>query len=212
MTRLAIVGAGDLGRQLAHLATLLPDLEVAGFFDDASAAGVTTIAPVLGPLDAVATCYRDGAFDALAMGLGYRRMGLRTQLFDELSAKIPFVSLIHPSAMIDPTVKLGRGVVVYAGCVIDAGAVIEDNVLLNVGCVIAHDSRIGRGCFLSPAVAVAGFATIGMGSTLGIGTRVVDRMTIAGGVRTGAGAVVTKPIVRPGLHVGMPAAFKRDQW
>ncbi|MEO7066338.1 MAG: NeuD/PglB/VioB family sugar acetyltransferase [Rhodanobacter sp.] len=211
MKRLAIVGAGDLGLQLAHLASATDNYRLVGFFDDTRQLHTEVGgAPVLGGVDAVVAAHDAEIFDVLLIGIGYRHLAFRHQLYERFSGQIPFATVIHPSAIIDPGCEIGPGSVIYPGCVLDMGVTIGTNVLLNVGCVIAHDSRVGDSCFLSPAVKLAGFVRVEASSTLGIGTIVIDNVTITSGVRTGAGAVVIDSITQPGLYLGVPAKFKRS--
>lgn len=211
MKRLAIIGAGDLGLQLAHLATTTQQYALAGFFDDTRAAGdVVAGAVVMGGVEAVAGLYAHDQFDCLVIAIGYRHLRARQTIYEQFAGKIPFANLIHPRAIIDPTCTLGEGAVIYTGCVLDMEAKIGANTLLNAGCVIGHHSEIASGCFLSPAVCVAGFVTVESGCVLGIGTIVIDNIRIAGGTRTGAGAVVTRSIDQPGLYLGVPARFAKD--
>lgn len=211
MKRLAIIGAGDLGLQLAHLATMTGQFTLAGFFDDTRDAGdVVAGAVVRGGVEAIAGLYAQDQFDCLAIAIGYKHLPARQAIFERFTGKIPFANLIHPSAVIDPTCTLGEGAVIYTGCVLDMEAKIGANTLLNAGCVIGHHSEIASGCFLSPAVCIAGFVTVKPGCVLGIGTIVIDNISIAAGTRTGAGAVVTRNIEQPGLYLGVPARFAKD--
>lgn len=211
MKRLAIIGAGDLGLQLAHLASISGQYTLTGFFDDTRDAGDAVAgAVVMGGVDAIASLYAQGHFDCLVVAIGYKHLRERQAIYRKFAGNIPFANLIHPSAIIDPTCTLGEGVVVYSGCILDMGARIGANALLNAGCVIGHHSEIGSGCFLSPAVSIAGFVMVEPGCVLGIGTIVIDNIRIAGGARTGAGAVVTRSIDDPGLYLGVPARFAKD--
>lgn len=211
MKRLAIVGAGDLGLQLAHLAAATDTYRLVGFFDDTREPNTKVGgAPALGSIDNVAAAHAAGDFDALLIGIGYRHLAFRHQLYERFSGHIPFATLIHPSAIVDPGCRVGPGSVIYPGCVLDMGVVIGANVLLNVGCIIAHDSCVEDSCFFSPAVKLAGFVRVEASSTLGIGTIVIDNVVITSGVRTGAGAVVVDSITQPGLYLGVPARFKKS--
>lgn len=211
MRRLAIIGAGDLGVQLAHLARATGDYEPTGFFDDSRTAGDAVGGiPVLGNVEAIAATHARDGFDCLVVAIGYRHMRVRQELHRRFAPTIPFATLVHPSAIVDPTCTLGEGAAIYAGCVLDMGVRVGANALLNAGCVIAHHSEVGSGCFLSPAVSLAGFVSVSPGSVLGIGTVVIDNIRIAAGTRTGAGAVVTRDIDAPGLYLGVPARFAKD--
>jgi sugar O-acyltransferase (sialic acid O-acetyltransferase NeuD family) len=208
--RLGIVGAGDLGAQIAHLARKTGAYEPVAFYDDQRPPGTSVCGiQVLGGLAALDAAEARAGFDELAIAIGYRHLAFRHQLFERLRGRYRFATLLDPDAMVDSTATIGEGAVVYAGCVVDLNARIGCNTLLNVGCVIAHDSHVGDGCFLSPAVKLAGFVAVGPLVQLGIGTIVIDNVRISTGVRTGAGAVVIGDLDMPGLYVGLPATRKK---
>ena len=210
MRRLAIIGSGDLGEQIAWHAANDNQYQVVGFFDDFAEMGVARHGlPVLGKVADVRTSYANGVFDELLLAIGYKHFEQRMLIFDSLNNEIPFGRLIHSSAYVDDSVKLGRGVIIYPGCVVDMKVHINDNVLLNAGVVVAHDTTIGSHSFLSPGVKLAGFVTVGNCVSLGIGTCVIDNIHLVDFVRTGAGAVVTENLTEPGLYLGIPARYKK---
>jgi sugar O-acyltransferase (sialic acid O-acetyltransferase NeuD family) len=204
--KLAIIGAGDLGRQLAHHARQTGLFSVVGFFDDV--AGAPRGDKILGPLAAIGESFQSEMFEQILIGIGYKHLAFRQRLYETLSPKIPFATLIHPDTIVDPTSSIGAGSVIYPGCVLDMNTVIEENVIVNIDCAIAHDSRIGTGCFLSPSVKIAGFVCVNPLTMLGIGTVVIDNLTIGSHIRTGAGAVVANNISEPGLYLGVPAKLR----
>ena len=61
---------------------------------------------------------------------------------------------IHPSAVVDPTAKIGENVSICANAVVDAGAEIADGACIGAGCYVGHDARIGEGTILYPNVTV----------------------------------------------------------
>ena len=210
MKRLAIIGSGDLGEQIAWHAFRDGHYQIAGFYDDMAPVGLQKHGfDILGATADIESHFNKGVFDELMIGIGYKHFARRKELFDAFQGKLPFGRIVHSSAFVDPGAIIGEGVFIYPGCVIDMKSRIEDNALLNAGCIIAHDSVIGSNSFLSPAVKVAGFVKVGSCVNLGIGTVVIDNIHIADYVRTGGGAVVTKNLEQPGLYVGIPAAFKK---
>ncbi|MCM5527636.1 acetyltransferase [Parasegetibacter sp. NRK P23] len=210
MKRLAIIGSGDLGQQIAYHASSDNHYQVAGFFDDFQQKGILKHGyPILGGVDDVEQVFRENGFDVLMIGIGYKHFAVRSGLYDRFAASVPFGTIIHSSCYVDRSCKVGTGSVVYPGCTLDMGVEIGNNVVLNTGCVIAHDSSIGTHSFLSPGVRVAGFVHVERGVSLGIGTILIDNIRVGAGIRTGAGAVVINDILTPGLYVGVPANFKK---
>lgn len=206
MKRLAILGAGDLGVQVAWHASQTGKFSVCGFFDDVKKKGeLIEGIPILGSFKAIDTFYQAGHFDQLVIAIGYNHMAFRESLFEKYRGKIPFAVIIHPSAIVDSSAIIEEGSILYPGCVIDMNAHIGRNVLLNACCVIAHDSSVGDHCFFSPSVSLAGFIKVGKKVNLGIGTIVIDSVQLCEGTKTGAGAVVISSTSEPGLYVGIPA-------
>ncbi len=210
MNRLVILGSGELGRQIAFYAKEDGHYDVVGFMDDCVEPGTRRHGlPILGPINRAIPLYRDGFYDVVMMGIGYKHFTAREKIYRELSSILRFGRIIHSSAYVDRSCSLGDGVVVYPGSVLDMSVCIGNNVVINAGCVIAHDSKIGDHSFLSPAVNIAGFVNIGSCVNLGIGTTVIDNISIGSGVRTGGGSVVVENIEVKGLYVGVPAKLKK---
>lgn len=201
MKRLAIIGGGDLGMQIAHHSALC-GYNFVGFFDDYAV-------DALGNIESVRKSYEEGTYDELMVGIGYKHMSLRKEVFAEHKNHIPFATIIHPSTVMDASCRVGEGCFIYPGCTLDSNATLGDNISLNVGCIIAHDSKIGDHSMLSPGVIVSGFVAIKKEVNLGTGTCVIDNITISDKIRTGAGSVVTQDLIQKGLYVGVPAKYKK---
>ena len=210
MKRLAIIGSGALGQQIAYHAVADKHYNVVGYFDDFHPIGTRiNDVPVIGNTSEIVDTYKQGAFDLIMNGIGYNHFEKRASFFDKYSQAIPFGTIIHSSSFVDKSSKIGSGVFIYPGCTVDMNCVIEDNVLINVGCVVAHDSKIKKHSFLSPGVKIAGFVEIGTSVWLGIGTIVIDNIKISERTQTGAGAVVVNNIAASGLYIGLPAKLKK---
>lgn len=206
MRRLAIVGSGDLARQIAHHAAFDNNYQIVGSFDDFQTKGdLISNLQIIGNIDSIEDCFKQDLFDFLIIGIGYKHMQFRNELFTRFENIIPFGTIIHSSAFIDKSALIGKGTVIYPGCTIDMGAEIGGNSILYNGCNIAHDSIIQNHSILSPGVNIAGFCIIGENANLGIGSIISDNITITKNVRTGAGTVVVKSITESGLYIGIPA-------
>ncbi len=209
MKTLGIVGAGDLGQQIAHYAISDHHYRVAVFYDDFTEKKVVNGIQVVGKVSDIENGFKSGAFDELIIAIGYKHLSYKSELFDKFSDNIPFGKIIHSSAWIDVTAVVMPGTVIYPCCSVDAHSVIESNCILNIGSTVCHDTIIGRHCFLSPRVAIAGFVNIGEQSIIGINSTIIDNISICRGTQLGGGSVVIKSIDVPGLYVGNPAKFVR---
>jgi sugar O-acyltransferase (sialic acid O-acetyltransferase NeuD family) len=204
--RVAIVGAGDLGKSLMRQIADIPALRFVGFFDDTAESDPH----LLGTIDDAATSVCRTWYDELVMGIGYRHLRFRQTLFERLRDQgIQWATVTHPSATVATSASIGEGTIVSAGCLLDVGVTIGANTLLNIGCVIAHDSSVGAHTFLGPSVNVAGFVTIGQRCFLGVGTTIIDNQRLKDGCQTAAGAVVTSDVGPSKLVAGVPAVTKK---
>lgn len=206
MKRLAIIGSGALGIQVAWHALSTGEFCIAGFFDDTKTEGIDVgNYQILGAIDSIESAFENSVFDCLFIAIGYNHMAVRSELFQRFYPRFPFATIIHPSSIIDASATIGAGSIVYPGCLVDMNVSIGNNVLLNLSCVVSHDTSIGNHCFLSPSVRLAGFVKLASNIVLGIGSIVIDSIIIGENIRTGAGAVVTKSIQDQGLYIGIPA-------
>lgn len=209
MKTLGIIGAGQLGQQIAHFAISDNHYSRIVFFDDFTNENMIDGFSILGKTTDIESEYKKKNFDELIIAIGYKHMGARKNFFERLKNDIPFGQVIHSTTHIDTTAQIGKGVIIYPGCIIDANVVIEDNVLANIGVVISHDSIVKAHSFLSPRVAIAGFSTIGKCCILGINSTIIDNIKIKENITLGAGAVVIKNLNESGLYVGNPVRFIR---
>ena len=209
MKTLAIIGSGHLGQQIAHYAITDNHYEKVVFFDDFSDETHSNGFEILGNSDAIENEFAKQSFDEILIGIGYKHLAVRKQLFERFINKIPFGKIIHSTSWIDKTATVKEGCVIYPCCCIDAQVVVDQNTLLNISCAVAHDTHIGKHCFLSPRVALAGFVTVEEMCILGINATVIDNINIVSKTQIGGGSVVIKDLEHAGLYVGNPTRFIR---
>jgi len=68
---------------------------------------------------------------------------------------------IHPTAVVDPSVHLGRDVAIGAHVVLESGVAIGDRTTLLPGTVLLRDVRVGADCLLYPHVTLYDSTCIG---------------------------------------------------
>ena len=74
---------------------------------------------------------------------------------------IAFAPGIHPTAVVDPTAKLGKGVSIQPHAVIESGTAIGDNTVISAGSYVGHESVIGQSCLIYPNVTIRERTQIG---------------------------------------------------
>lgn len=69
---------------------------------------------------------------------------MRKRLYEEFSQKqIPFATIIHPTAVISPSAKIGAGSFIGPNVVINKEAEICDNVVVNSSALVEHNTFVG---------------------------------------------------------------------
>ena len=68
---------------------------------------------------------------------------------------------VHPSAVVDPSAKLGENVCIGANVVVSANAVIGDNTKILPNSYIGGGVKIGKNCFFHPGVNIGDRVEIG---------------------------------------------------
>jgi sugar O-acyltransferase (sialic acid O-acetyltransferase NeuD family) len=105
-----------------------------------------------------------------------------------------FISLVHPSALIDKTVLIGIGTVIMHGSIIQANSVIGNHAIVNTGTIIDHDCRIADFVHIAPGSVLCGNIRIGESSFIGAGSCIAPNLVIGKNCIIGAGSIITKNI------------------
>lgn len=203
--KIAIYGAGGLGKEVLSLLNALSDWEVIGFYDDAEIKGTTFKGlPLLGGVDDL-VAVNHSLFITIAIGDPKTKAALVKKL--KANANIEFPTLIHPNAVLleENSIRIGKGTLISAGVILTTDIEIGEHVLLNINSTIGHDVKIGSFCSLMPGVNVAGGVQVEEEVMVGSGANILNGLILGKGSRVGAGSVVTKNVESNDTVVGIPA-------
>lgn len=201
MKKLIIVGASGHGKVVADIAIKNGYSEIAFLDDDDSVKSCMGI-PVLGRTYE-ANKYIDSDF-IVAIGNAEIREKIQKNLED---VNLKVVTLVHPEAVIAPTVCIGTGTVVMAGAVINPDTKIGKGCIINTGASVDHDNQLDDYVHISVGCHLAGTVTVGKGTWVGTGAVVSNNVKIREGCMIGAGAVVVNDIIERGTYIGVPARW-----
>jgi sugar O-acyltransferase (sialic acid O-acetyltransferase NeuD family) len=144
--------------------------------------------PILGNLDNLAFVFDNIAKNAVISIGGIENMNERNIIYQKLKS-IGFLlpNIIHPKAIIEPTVTIGEGNQFFAGTNIGSYSIIGSNCILNSNSVISHDCILGDNIHITPGAILAGGVNvdsntiIGMGSTINMDTTIGKNVIIFNG-------------------------------
>lgn len=204
MRKLAIIGAGAYGQQIATFAKYdaIEKYDIAGFIDDFEDRDKDVMGlPVLGSVSDIFDLYISGVFECVFIAIGYHHMDFKENLYKSLKGKIPLANIICRTAFIHPTVKLGEGVFIENFAIISQRSIIEDNVSITLNSIVNHDNIIKSHTFISTRVTTAGNVIIGQKCFIGVGSIISDGVTITDKVWLSPSSIVVRDITTSGHYM-----------
>jgi acetyltransferase EpsM len=119
-------------------------------------------------------------------------------------------TVVHPTAYVHPSVRLGDGTFVAAGAVIQPDALIGEHVIVNTGATVDHDCVVGSYSHLAPGAHLGGRVSVGEGALIGLGAGVAPGVSIGDWAILGAGAMAVRDLAARAVAVGVPARTRAD--
>lgn len=148
--------------------------------------------PVLGSEEDLKSLYQEKEFSGI-VGIG--NISIRKKVVNAVLNQIPdfnFINAIHKSAIISPSVNLGKGIAIMPGVIINTESKIEDHSIVNTGSKIDHNCSIGGFVNISPSVCLGGNVNIGAESLIGIGSILSNNLSVPDRYKIKAGTILSK--------------------
>ena len=144
MKNIAIIGSGDLAKQVISLIHESKQHTIYGIYDDVCKEKNVEEYKLKGGTDWVRSHYSLNYFDYICIAVGYKRFKYKNEIYHRFKNKVPLVNIIHKSCIIHSKSVIGEGILMFPNVVVDYNAVIEDNVVLNISSTISNDSKIKK--------------------------------------------------------------------
>lgn len=206
MRDIYIIGAGGHGKVVLDIIDKSSEFNAYAFLDDDQELLNKLIngVKIKGNVELV---FEDNKPAVIAVG----NNKIREKLFKKLADKnIELINAVHPSAVLNSYLEIGKGNVIAAGAVINSSTVIEDNTIINTGATVDHDCKIESHVHISPGVNLGGNVRVKEGAHIGIGASVIPGIEIGENAVVGAGAVVIEDVPDDVTVVGVPARIKKS--
>ncbi len=135
---------------------------------------------------------------------------LREAVLSSLEAAgFTLVTLVHPSAAVSPSARLGPGTMVGPRAAVNADAQIGKGCIVNTGAIVEHDCRVGDFSHISPGAVLGGGVILGARCWVCLGAAVSDHVEIGPRTTVGAGAAVLSSLPGGVLAAGVPAVIRK---
>ncbi|MBS4204808.1 acetyltransferase [Lederbergia citrea] len=202
MRPIVVVGEGGHSKVVQDIISAEGIYRVTGILDDKYKGTFEKDKIIYGPVSYAEKLIKSKAFFIIAIGNNHIRKEIAERLRD---LKARFASVIHPSAIISPSVSIGFGTAVMANSVINADTVVGSHAIINTSAVVEHDNVIGNYVHISPGAILTGDVQVDEGSQIGAGSTIIPGKTIGEWSMIAAGATVINNIPAGMTAVGVPA-------
>jgi sugar O-acyltransferase (sialic acid O-acetyltransferase NeuD family) len=206
MKNLLIIGARGFGRDIYYLALQCygykKEYVIKGFLDDKKDAldEFSSYRPIV---DSVEN-YVVGDDDIFICALGdVQQKKKYIQMILDKGGK--FISLIHPSAVVDINAKIGVGCIVLQNAALGSGSIIGDFNLIQISTIIGHDVVIGNYCRIDCHAVCTGRSKIADEVTIHTSAVINQKVMVEKGATVGALSFVVRTVKENSTVFGNPA-------
>ncbi len=127
--------------------------------------------------------------------LGISDPKVKFRVVNQLTEKNAFFeSFVHPSAIVSPTSKIGKGCIIFPNSVSSNNSQLKDFVTVNTHSAIGHDVFVNSYCTISSMVDLTGKVVLEKRVLVGSGARFLPKVQIGEDAIVGTGAIVYRSI------------------
>lgn len=206
MKKLIIIGAGNIGKIVCEYARLMKEYktewDIAGYieFADKEVVADPAYPAIIGTIED----YQPQADDVFVCS--YASVEEREKSVTIMEGKgAQFVNIIHPTANILSTNKMGVGNVIGAFTTLSVNTTVGNHCVIQDHCNVGHDCVIGDFTHLYVGNIVCGINPVGRKATLYTGSVVYPKLKIGDNATVGAGSVVMRGVKADTTVMGNPA-------
>ena len=204
MYDIVIVGAGGFGREVylwAKDSFSKDQYRIKGFLDDNPRIlnNYNIDIGIIGDLDG----YEIKEQDRFVFAIG--DIDVKKYLVTKLKEKgAKFLTLIHPTAIVANTAKIGQGVIICPFVTVSDHAQLGDFVMMNIYSSCGHDVKVGDYCILSPYATLNGFVILEDEVFLGTHATVILYKKVGYKSKISANSVVMRDVPPNKIVFGVP--------
>jgi sugar O-acyltransferase (sialic acid O-acetyltransferase NeuD family) len=204
MYGIIIIGAGGFGREVylwAKDSFSKDQYRIKGFLDDNPRIldNYDTDVGIIGNLNS----YEIKNQDRFLFAIG--DIDVKKRLIIKMKKRgAKFLTLVHPTAIMANTTKIGEGVIICPFCLVSDNVLLEDFVMMNVYSSCGHDAKVGSYSILSPYATLNGFVILEDEVFLGTHTTVIPYKRVGCKSKISANSVVMRDVATNKIVFGVP--------
>jgi sugar O-acyltransferase (sialic acid O-acetyltransferase NeuD family) len=206
---LLLVGANGFAREtleaVSALNAVAPTWRCLGILDDDPHLHGRLVGgvPVIGPVEAV----RDQPEPQVVICTGRPDNSASRRLIAERLdlAEDRYATILHPTATVGRSCRVGAGSVLLAHVDLTADVAIGRHVAVMPQVVLAHDVQIGDFATVASGARLAGGCRVAEGAYIGSGACLREALTVGERAMVGMGSVLTRNVPADRLWFGVPA-------
>ncbi len=208
MKKIIILCAGDFGKELLWLIEDInanhPTYEILGFLDDddKKIGKEYNGYKCLGKISSLSNLAEE---QNVCATVATQESHIREKIVEGNPGFHNWETLIHPSANISNTSKIGGGCVVCANCNISVNTILGNHCILNLGVTVGHDCVVRDYVSLMSGTVVSGHVEIKKYAYFGSNSTVIPGRKIGENAKIGAGSVVIRNVKENVTVMGVPA-------
>ncbi len=161
MEKIVIIGASGHAKVIIETVELNKKYQIHGLIDSYKPKGAKLLGyEVLGTEILIRNLTEKGIKKGIiAIGDNWCRYTMCTKI-KQIAPDFEFVTLIHPTAIISKSARIGKGTVILVSVKVNAHATIGDGCILNTNSSFGHDCILENFSSLAPGVTVGGNVTL----------------------------------------------------
>jgi len=183
-SNIIIVGGGNYTKMCIDLVLQMKVFNLVGIVYTKKSPGSSLMnIPVIGSTEDLENIFNNEAKLAVVGIGGLDNQMSRLDLFNRLkSIGYQCPNIIHPKAIVEPSVLLGEGNHIMGGALVGSCALLSNNIIVNSNSVISHDCIIHDNVHVTPGAILAGTVEVGENTIIGMGVTVFYNCKIGNNV------------------------------
>lgn len=203
MKNIVIVGAGELGREVVWLLEDInrekPTYLILGFLDDLNPVGTVIDGyRVLGDTDELEKLYQKNTFYAV---VAVQEGSSRKKLVEKHAGFDDWETLIHPTAVISGSTKIGKGSIVFPHVTLSIHSRMGNHGLYYIHSTVCNDCSFGDYVSVMTGVTIAEHVTVGDETYLAAGCTIYPYISLGSRVRVAVGVTISQS-AGDGVEIG----------